>query len=290
MKVNWKVPTNQQPIIFHDCTNWEGLELHHSRVLAGETEEFTDPRHEVTMPLFGNFYANKHSSTGNNRLNRSTFGNTCLVPAGQPVSCFWNAETELLYMKIDNSLIMNAAANLKLSKRIELVETFSMKDPLLIQFGIALLSESKSDEPQGRLYGDALAHSLALHLVRHYSTLNSIPETLNTGGLSGSKLRQAKEFINEHLEEDLSLSEIASAVGLSPYHFARAFKRTTGLTPQQYLTERRIEKAKSLLAKGELPIVEVGFRSGFKNQSHFTTLFRKFTKKTPKVWRELKLA
>jgi AraC family transcriptional regulator len=61
-----------------------------------------------------------------------------------------------------------------------------------------------------------------------------------------------------------------------------------GITPQQYITNRRIEKAKELLAKSNLPIVEVGFQTGFKNQSHFTTLFRKFTSLTPKIWREVK--
>lgn len=291
MNVTWKVSKNQQPVVFHDIKNWEGLQLHHSRVLAGETDEFILPeQHELNIPLLGDFYARKHTATGLTTRNCGQKGGVCIVPAGQPVSCFWTGEMELLYMKIDKELVSNAAANLKLSRQVELVECLSMQDPLLIQFGMTLLAESKSDEPQGRLYAESLVHSLALHLARHYSTSNTIAEQISTGGLSGSKLRRAKEFIVEHLEEDLSLSEISQAVDLSPFHFARAFKRTTGLTPQQYLTERRIERAKALLANADLPIVEVSFRSGFKNQSHFTTLFRKFTKMTPKVWRELKLA
>ncbi|HWP54555.1 MAG TPA: helix-turn-helix transcriptional regulator, partial [Pyrinomonadaceae bacterium] len=71
---------------------------------------------------------------------------------------------------------------------------------------------------------------------------------------------------------------------------ARAFRKSTGLTPQHYLMERRIERAKQLLSDDGLPIVEVSLRTGFKNQSHFTTLFRKFTNVTPKVWRDLNLA
>lgn len=290
MDVQWKVKKGQQPIIFHDIKNWEGLQLNHSRVLAGETNEFVLPQHELNIPLLGDFYSQKHTASGMTMRDCGSKKGVCLVPAGQPVSCFWTGEIELLYMKIDKELVSNAAANLKLSRQVELVECFSMQDPLLIQFGMALLAESKSDEPQGRLYAESLVHSMALHLARHYSTSNTIAEQISIGGLSGSKLRRAKEFINENLEDDLSLSEIAESVELSTYHFARAFKRTTGLTPQQYLTERRIERAKGLLAKSDLPLVEVGFRSGFKNQSHFTTLFRKFTRMTPKVWREIKLA
>jgi AraC family transcriptional regulator len=291
MKVNWKIQNNQQPVIFHTCTNWDGLELCHSRMLAGEIDEFVEQRHELNFPLFGNFYIEKQTATGEQTLNCGTVGGACLVPAGQPVShCYWNEETEILYMKIDKLLIVNAAENLRLSKQVELIETFGLQDPLLMQFGLALLAESKTEEAEGRLYAESLVHSLALHLVRYYSTSDTIPETISIGGLSGSKLRRAKDFIIEHLENDLTLSEIANHVGLSPYHFARTFKKTTGLTPQQYLTRQRIERAKLLLAKSDLPIVEVGFRSGFKNQSHFTTLFRKFTKITPKLWRELKIA
>ena len=112
----------------------------------------------------------------------------------------------------------------------------------------------------------------------------------SNGGLSGHILRRVQEFINENLEEDMGLAEIAAVAGLSQFHFARSFRKTTGMTPQQYLMQQRIERAKELLSRADLPIVEVSLRTGFKNQSHFTTLFRKMTKLTPKTWRELKLA
>ena len=125
------------------------------------------------------------------------------------------------------------------------------------------------------------------HLIKNYSTAD-FREKSYSGGLSGSKLRRVTDFINDNLEQDLTLTEIARIAGLSHFHFARAFRKTMGITPQQYITNRRIEKAKELLAKSDLPIVEVGFQSGFKNQSHFTTLFRKFTSFTPRIWREAK--
>ena len=117
----------------------------------------------------------------------------------------------------------------------------------------------------------------------------SVKENIN-GGLSGYKLKRVQEFVDANLEEDLSLAELAEVADLSQFHFARAFRRSTGQTPQQYLMQQRIERAKQLLSKDDLPIVEISLRTGFKNQSHFTTLFRKFTKFTPKLWREMKLA
>jgi AraC family transcriptional regulator len=62
------------------------------------------------------------------------------------------------------------------------------------------------------------------------------------------------------------------------------------LTPQQYLMQRRVERAKDLLARNDLPIVEVSAQVGFKNQSHFTTFFRRYTAMTPKVWRDTRFA
>ncbi len=154
--------------------------------------------------------------------------------------------------------------------------------------GLTLLAEAESDTPSGQLFTDSLIQTLTLHLLSNYSTAKTA-EVIN-GGLSGYKLRRVKEFIDENLEEDLSLAEISAVAELSQFHFARSFRKTVGLTPQQYVMRQRIERAKLLLSNAELPIVEISLRTGFKNQSHFTTLFRKFTKLTPKSWRDLKLA
>jgi AraC family transcriptional regulator len=151
---------------------------------------------------------------------------------------------------------------------------------------MAFKAEVESEGPAGRLYAESLANVLAVHLLRNYTQHGDrLPTAL--GGLTGRKLNLATEFIRENIERDLGITEIASAVDLSPFHFARSFKQATGVSPHQYLIKSRIEQAKSLLAKSELPIVEVGFRVGFKNQSHFTTLFRKLTSLTPKAYREI---
>ena len=92
-------------------------------------------------------------------------------------------------------------------------------------------------------------------------------------------------LISDNYESDLSLAELASVAGMSPFHFAREFKRTTGTTPHQYLIKFRIERAKALLTESEIPIVEVSSRSGFSHQSHFTRLFRRLTGTTPQSYR-----
>ena len=95
---------------------------------------------------------------------------------------------------------------------------------------------------------------------------------------------QAKEILSEDLDRRLSLEAVASAVGLSRYHFLRLFKRQTGMPPHQFRTQRRIDAARRLIRKG-LPFSQVALDVGFNDQSHFSNNFRKFIGATPSQYR-----
>jgi len=159
---------------------------------------------------------------------------------------------------------------------------FRTRDALIERIGLTLLSELQSGGSSSQLYIESLIQKLAVHLLRGYSTL-----ALRIGergkGLPQNQLQRAIEFINDNLDKELTLEAIAAETNFSPYYFARLFKRSTGLTPYQYVTQCRMKKAKSLLAKGNLAILEVGQQVGFHNQSHFSNVFRKFTGITPKA-------
>lgn len=190
---------------------------------------------------------------------------------------------------LDAGFVAKTAAENHFSNSFHFVESIRNEDPLVQHMGLALLEDAVAESPAGRLYGDSIIQTLTLHLLKNYTTADAVTESAQ-GGLSGYRLRRVKEFIEANLEEDLGLAEIAAVADLSQFHFAREFRKSTGLTPQNYVMQQRIESAKRLLTEPGLPIVEVSLRTGFKNQSHFTTLFRKFTNFTPKAWRELKLA
>jgi AraC family transcriptional regulator len=149
---------------------------------------------------------------------------------------------------------------------------------------MALLAELDSHGLSGGLYAESLANVLAIHLLRYYST-NDVSLPRHQGGLSGPKLRQVTSFIADNYAQEIKLAELAQVAGMSNFHFAREFKRTTGTTPHQYLIQFRVERAKALLGENKLPLVEVGLRSGFSHQSHFTRLFRKVTGTTPHLYR-----
>jgi AraC family transcriptional regulator len=290
VEIVWKTNPNQSPYLFRQQTEWAGgVKVHRARVLPGRMLEHNAPCHEINVTLGGQLITEKISAGGRRVTTKGASGNICLTPAGQPVGAHWEKPLDNMGILLDPDFAVRTAIENRFAAKFEFVEIYKNKDLLIQQIGLNLLAEHNAETPSGRLYADSLIQTLILHLLKNYSTANAVQENLN-GGLSGYKLRRVNEFIDANLEEDLSLAEIAAVADLSQYHFARAFRKTTGLTPQQYVMQQRIERAKQLLAKDDLPLVEISLRSGFKNQSHFTALFRKFTKLTPKTWRELKLA
>ena len=94
------------------------------------------------------------------------------------------------------------------------------------------------------------------------------------GGLPPRALRRVREYIEDHLEETISIEALAGIVGLSMYHFARAFKQSEGLTPHDYLVRCRVRRAQDLLASTDLPLSEIALASGFSDQSHCARRFR----------------
>ena len=191
-------------------------------------------------------------------------------------------------MFLDPSLVLRAASESRVtpSSKVEVIESCAPSDPVINSIGMALLAELESERLGGRLYAESLANVLAVHLLRHYTTSRQQDRRL-VGGMSGQKLQLVLSFIDANYDRDLSLAELASAAGMSTFHFSREFKRTTGKTPHQYLMKFRVDRAKTLLAQSEMPLIEVGLRSGFSHQSHFTRLFRRLTGTTPQAYRVL---
>ena len=105
------------------------------------------------------------------------------------------------------------------------------------------------------------------------------------GTLPLSRLRRVTEHISEHLDQDLTLAQLGAVVYMSPYHFARLFQRSTGVSPHQFVVRTRIDRAVTLLAARELSIARISRAVGFRTASHFSTVFRRVTGVTPRAYR-----
>jgi AraC-like DNA-binding protein len=108
------------------------------------------------------------------------------------------------------------------------------------------------------------------------------------GGLSPGALRRVREHIDANLDAGIDLKTLAEKVGLSRWHFARAFKQSMGATPHSYLMCRRLVRAQELLAETDLPLAEIALETGFSDQSHFSRRFREHLDVSPSMFRRAK--
>jgi AraC family transcriptional regulator len=172
-------------------------------------------------------------------------------------------------------------------KEIALTPQIGFRNKHIRHVAMSLLHELNEANVFGPLYADSLAIGLAIQLGRRYSSLQDVH--IGHGGMAPHKLRKAVDIIDQHLAEEqegrVPLRIVAREVGMSYFHFSRAFKRAMGMNPTTYILERRIGRAKELLNETELPISEIALRSGFSSQSQFTNSFRKVAGSTPKGFR-----
>ena len=115
--------------------------------------------------------------------------------------------------------------------------------------------------------------------------MNEIHARERVGGLPGCRVRRVTQYVEQNLQRRLRLAELSALVHMSPYHFARMFKHTTGVPPHLFVIRRRIEQARALLATQRAPIAVVARLVGFQTPSHFTTTFRRLTGMTPSEYR-----
>jgi len=158
-------------------------------------------------------------------------------------------------------------------------------DDVVVQsLGSSLLPGLRRPGQVNQLFVGYVAMALLTHLASTYGEMRTEPE-LKCGGLAPWQERRAKDALKAHLDGNISLAQLAGTCGLSRSHFARAFKKSTGVPPHRWLLARRIERAEELLLNSTLPIEQIASRCGFADQSHFTRVFVGFVGVAPGEWR-----
>jgi len=135
------------------------------------------------------------------------------------------------------------------------------------------------------LLGAASPEAMARILGQIGQRLSVLAARPRGDALPAWRLRRLERFLAEHLAEPITLADMARAVGLSHFHFARCLKLTLGETPREHLLRRRVERACSLMAGGDAALASVAQAAGFRTQAHFSNVFRRFTGVSPRDWR-----
>ena len=215
---------------------------------------------------------------GRSRRRQFVFGDVVIIPAGTPNLCAHEEPTDDLYVRVDQRLLDEVAAEAGVDGgQVEITSNFGVQDPTIQHLVEELVRERRSPGLGGPLYVQALVNQLALHLVRHHSQqAPPSPRPVDEPrAVDDRQLRLALEFIHDNLGSNLSLREVAGVAHLSPHHFSRSFKRATGMAPHQYILRQRVELARRLLSRSRMSIAEVAAHVGFYDQSHLAAHFKR---------------
>ncbi|MEM8795930.1 MAG: AraC family transcriptional regulator [Pseudomonadota bacterium] len=215
-------------------------------------------------------------------------GSFYIAPANAAAEWRSEGEHELLMMSVSQDNVLDL---------LSFEETTPSKDPLRALYGRdifnsalpnfleAIWRESAREGGSAGLMVDGLFMTLLGTLAR----LAGEEETSNAGGESASldnkRLVRVTDYIDANLERTIVIRELADIAGLSPFHFSRCFRATTNTSPHRFVTARRIEASKRMLADPEIPLAQIAFACGFSSQSHFTKAFKDQVGATPGCFR-----
>ncbi len=204
-----------------------------------------------------------------------------IVPPARSHSLACDGPAGFVCFALDGSFV-TARARAELGRSVQIAEWRAAPDPYVRGIAQALRSGFRVGRPPGPAYLSSLAGELAVHLASRYGAPKSAG---GCGGLAPHKLNRVLALIDERLGEALQVRDLAEAVHMSPFHFARMFKHTTGQAPHLFITWQRMDRARKLLAESALPLAEVATRVGYQTQAHFTGVFHAHVGTTPRAYR-----
>jgi AraC family transcriptional regulator len=283
----WRKILPIEPAAASDRLGWVGLEAarycaapaweynppaltHHRLVLSTRPPEELDLRYE-----------------GVKRHVAPPAGSIFVVPAGSPGLVRWSGCYDWVHIFLEPGLVARVAAEAfgLDPARMTVPPLDGLDLPHLRAAMMAVDAELTTGGAGGRLAAESLANVLAVRLIRHLVAPRRT-ERQRDGVLPRGRLRAVVEYVEEHLDAGLSLEQMAAVARVSPFHFARQFKRATGLPPHQYVIMRRVERGKQLLQTGpDLSLAEVAAAAGFSDQSQFSHHFKRVVGLTPGQFR-----
>lgn len=212
-----------------------------------------------------------------------------LVNPGEEATASSRTEAEILALTLSPSLVLDLAVRLRLTlsgATIIFRDSKVDEDGRLLRLAHDLSDELKEEEAGQEVVIAAVVEQMLVHLLRHHANVRRSDELeLSRVGLVDRRIRRAVEMMHAHMERELPLEELAGAAYLSPFHFARLFKKLTGASPHSYLANLRVQRAQALLAQTDLSISELAARVGYQSPSHFSKAFRQATGLTPRAFR-----
>ena len=279
----------QSAIASHSIQAGQGLTIHHRHDLPGELDASLGfSHHMLTFFLSQNKRQTTHLDDCGKYDGSMNAGDFYLYPAGVSGFTRWQSEDETLHVVIEPSFLNRVAIDTecKNSGTFELLPILKGNDRTFNNLVQLFLAELGDGDFGDKLYLESLSALLGIHLLCRYC--NSDPKvSQNSSGLAPHQIRTVIDYIQAHLDGDLRLEVIATQTNTGRCYFAAQFKQSMGLSPHQYVSQQRVEKAKQFLQKSnKLSISNIALECGFSSQSHLTKVFKKQLGTTPRAYQK----
>jgi AraC family transcriptional regulator len=240
--------------------------------------------HHVIMAYNGSLQRMERRSGRSVAIGTFRPGVVIIIPEGS--SSRWDIPkpVDVVQLYLPHATLQRVADEADTGTPIELLERTAHPDPITSRLLLSAADVLEGSEALDRLFRQQLTDLLATRLLAaHSGSPTTFQPTL--GGLSPTALRRAIERLRSDSDSDVSLAALASEVGLSRFHFCRAFKESTGLSPHAWLRQHRLEQAMTMLRDTDESVVSVAAALGYSSQTAFAAAFKKLTGETPSDWR-----
>ena len=209
-------------------------------------------------------------------------GDVSLLTRAEESHWHWTGDIDVVHVYLSPQMLAKVSSEAmdRDVRDVRLRDVLKAHDPAIANAANAIAEESVQQDFGGQLYVEALATQMAVHLLRKYSSV-SYRQSRESCGLSVRQARRVSEYIDSRLETPLTLDEMATLLGISTWHFLRQFRARFGCAPHAFVIQRRIERARCLLLRGDLPLKEIATTCGFSDQAHMTRQFRRHLGITP---------
>jgi AraC family transcriptional regulator len=211
-------------------------------------------------------------------------GDFYLYPSNLSGFTRWHSIDKTLHIVIEPDFLGQIAnvTDCVNSGNVELLPVLQKRDAKLAHLAQLFLTEIENRSFGEKMYLESLSTVLGVHLLRHYCNIAPKFSEYSGHGLTPHQLNRVVDYVQTHLDQELSIDDLAAQIKVSRCYFATQFKRSLGITPHQYVTQQRIERAKRSLRSSERSISEVALECGFASQSHLNKVFKQQTGTTPK--------
>lgn len=244
--------------------------------------------HQIAVCLSGDTDLNWWNEGVGTQKVRARHRNIIINPASGYHSTVWTGSLDRLIINLHCDVTKRVAAELDMSDDFRICPMANGRDDAVWHLAFMLFQELDSDPLKSPLYAESIANLLSVRLLKRFTEGAGSAATLPAAPFSARQMAIIDEYISSNLEADITVASIAALLSLGPLQFSRRLKAGTGMSPYQYVTNRRISRSCELLDSNKHSIADIGLEVGFNGQSHFSARFKQVVGMTPGEYRNMK--